>query len=102
LDTHTKNRHAARDNAGRNILGNVQATLRNRFAMPEVAICSDNIVLLALSQGILFKDEWLEYPPEFFIQHLSGCLPLLVPLLQRNIPVLDWNRKGSDHYEAVP
>jgi hypothetical protein len=39
--------------------------------MPYVAIWTENGVIPALSVGILFKGERLEYPPEYFIQHLS-------------------------------
>jgi hypothetical protein len=40
---------------------------------------------------MLFKGEWLEYPPEYFIQHLMVCLPLFIQPLLKNIAVLDWN-----------
>jgi hypothetical protein len=69
--------------------------------MAEVAICTENIVIPALGVGILFKGERLEYPPEYFIQHLSVCLPLLIQPLLRKIAVLDRNRLESDHYEGV-
>jgi len=68
--------------------------------MPEVAICTENIVIPALSDGILFKGERVEYPPEYLVQHLSVCLPLLIQSLLRNIAVLDRNRQESDHYDA--
>jgi len=29
----------------------------------------------------MFKGDWLEYLPEYFIEHLSVCLPLLIQLL---------------------
>jgi hypothetical protein len=60
--------------------------------MPEVAICMENIVIPTLDAGILFKGEWLQDPPEYFVQHLSVCLPLLIQLHLRTIAVLDWNR----------
>jgi len=49
----------------------------------------------------LFNDEKLEYLPEYFIQHLSVCLPLLIQPLLRNIAVLDGIRQESNHYDAV-
>jgi hypothetical protein len=61
----------------------------NRFATPEVAICTENLVIPARSAGILFKGEWVEYQPEYFVQHLSVCLPLLIQPFLRNIAVLD-------------
>jgi hypothetical protein len=33
------------------------------FATPEVAICTENIVIPALRAGIVLKGERLEYPP---------------------------------------
>jgi hypothetical protein len=69
--------------------------------MSEVAICTENVVIPALGAGIVFKSERLEYPPEYFVKHLSVCLPLLIKPLRRNIAVLDWNRQKSDHYYAV-
>jgi len=69
--------------------------------MPEVAICTENIVIPALGVGILFKGEMLEHPPEYFVQHLSVCLPLLIQPLLRNIAVHDRNRQESDHYAGV-
>jgi len=33
--------------------------------MPEVAICTENVVIPALSAGIVIKGERLEYPPEY-------------------------------------
>ena len=58
-------------------------------------------VIPALGAGIVFKGEWLEYPLDFFVQHLSVCLPLLIQLLLSNIAVLDWNRQESEHYDPV-
>jgi hypothetical protein len=60
--------------------------------MPEVAICTENVVIPTLSDGIEFKGERLEYPPEYFVQHLTVCLPLLIQPFLRNIAVLDLNR----------
>jgi len=45
--------------------------------------------------------ERLEYLPEYFVQHLSDCLPLLIQPLLSNIVVPDWNRQESEHYDAV-
>jgi hypothetical protein len=69
--------------------------------MPEVAICTENVVIPALGIGILFTGERLEYPPEHIVQHLSLGLPLLIQPLRRNIGLLDRNRQESDHYDAV-
>jgi hypothetical protein len=49
----------------------------------------------------MFTGESLEYPPDYFVQHLSVCLPLLIEQRLRNITVLDWNRQESDHYDGV-
>jgi hypothetical protein len=57
--------------------------------MPEVAICTENVVIPAPGAGIEFKGERLESPPENFVQHLTVCLPLLIQLLLRNIAVCD-------------
>jgi hypothetical protein len=46
--------------------------------MPEVAICTDNVVIPTLGIGIVFLGERLEYPPEYLLQHLSVCMPLLI------------------------
>jgi len=56
--------------------------------MPDVAICTENLVIPALSTGMLFDGEWLEYPPEYFIQHCSFCLPLLIQPLRRILQFL--------------
>ena len=69
--------------------------------MPEVAICTENIVIPTIGIGILFKGVRLEYPPEYFVQHLSVCLTLLIQPLLRNIAILDWNWQESDHYNGV-
>jgi hypothetical protein len=60
--------------------------------MPEVAICKEHVVIPALGARIEFKGERLEYPPEYFVQHLTVCLPLLIQPLLRNIAVLVRNR----------
>jgi hypothetical protein len=49
----------------------------------------------------LFTGEKQEYLLGHFIQHLSVSLLLLIQPLLRNIAVLDWNRKESDHYDAI-
>jgi len=69
--------------------------------MPEVAICTENVVIPALGAGIVFKGERLEYPPEYLIHHLSVCMPLLIEPFLRNIAVLDRNGQESDQYDAV-
>jgi hypothetical protein len=69
--------------------------------MPEVAICTENVVIPALGVGILFKGERLEFPPVYFIQHLSVCLLLLIQPLLRIIELLERNRQESDHYYGV-
>jgi hypothetical protein len=61
----------------------------NRFVKPEDAMCTENVVIPALGVGISVKSERLEYPPEYFIQHLSVCLLLLIhPLLRRSATTL--------------
>jgi len=74
---------------------------RYRFATPEVAICTENVVIPTLGIGILFKGARLEYPPGYFVQCISDCLPLLIQPVRRNIAVLDWNWQESDHYDGV-
>jgi hypothetical protein len=69
--------------------------------MPEVAICTVNVVIPALGIGILFKGGRLEYLPDYFVQHLTVCFLLLIQLLLTNIAVLDWNQQESDHYDGV-
>jgi hypothetical protein len=71
------------------------------FAMPEVAICTENLVIPALGAEILFRGERLEYPPEYLIQHLPVCLPLLIQWLLGNIAFLDRNWQESDRYKDV-
>jgi hypothetical protein len=37
------------------------------FATPEVAICTEHIVIPTLGIGILFKAQWLEYALEHIV-----------------------------------
>jgi len=69
--------------------------------MPEVAICTQNIVIPALGVGILCNGERLEYPPEYCVQHLSVCLLLLNQLVLRKRAVLNRNWQESDNHDAV-
>jgi len=69
--------------------------------MPEVAICTEKVVIPALGTGILIEGERVEYPPEYLVQHLSVCLPLLIQPHLRNIAVLDRNRQESEYYDAL-
>jgi hypothetical protein len=69
--------------------------------VPEVAICTENIVIPAFGAGILFTGERLEYPPEYLVQLLSVCMLLLIQSLQRNIAVRDRNQQESNHYDDV-
>jgi hypothetical protein len=48
-----------------------------------------NVEIPALGAGIELKGERLEYPPEYFVQHLTVCLPQLIQPLLRNIAVFD-------------
>jgi len=68
--------------------------------MPQVAMCTKNVEIPAHGVRILFKAEWLEYPPVNFVQHLSVCLVLLIQPHLTNVAVLDWNRQESDHHDA--
>jgi hypothetical protein len=69
--------------------------------MPAVAVCTENDVIPALSAGIVFKCERLEYPPEYLVQPLSVCMLLLTQPLLQNIALLHWNRQESGQYDAV-
>jgi len=69
--------------------------------MPEVAIGTQKVVIPALGAGVLFQCERLEYQLEYFVQHFSVCLRLLIQPLLRDIAVLDWNRQECDQYNAV-
>jgi len=69
--------------------------------MPEVTTCTENVVIPALGVGISFKQVRLEYPLEYFVQHLSFRLPLLIQVLLSTIAVLNWNRQESDPYNGV-
>jgi len=60
-----------------------------------------NVVLPPPGTGIVCTGEWLESTLEYFVEHLSVCLPLLIQPLLRNFLVLDWNRYEGDHYDAV-
>jgi hypothetical protein len=48
-----------------------------------------NVEIPALSAGIEFKGERLEYLPEYFVQHLTVCLLQLIQPRLRNIAVFD-------------
>jgi hypothetical protein len=69
--------------------------------MPEVAICTENVVIPTLGIGILFQGERLVCPPEIFVQHVPVCLPLLMQPVLRNIAVLDRSGQERDHYDGV-
>jgi uncharacterized circularly permuted ATP-grasp superfamily protein len=69
--------------------------------MPEVAICTETIVITACGTGIFYNHGTLEYLPEYFIQYLSVCLPLLIQPVLEHIVVLDSNRQDSNHYDVV-
>ena len=69
--------------------------------MRDVAIYIENVVIPALGAAILFKNLSLKYLPEYFEQHLSVCLPLLIKPLLSNIAVPDWNSLESDHYNPL-
>ena len=69
--------------------------------MPEVAICTENVVIPAPGAGILLTCGRLEYPPEYHVQHLSVCVLLLIHQCLRDIAVLDQNRQESDPYDAA-
>jgi hypothetical protein len=60
-----------------------------------------NIVIPTLVVGILYKGERMEYLPEYFVQHLSVGLPLLIQPLLRNIALLDWNREEGNNHDIV-
>jgi hypothetical protein len=73
----------------------------NLLPMCEVAIFTENIVIPALGAGMMFKAGWLEYPPEYLIQYLSVCLPLLIQLYLINIAFRDPNWQDGGHYNAM-
>jgi hypothetical protein len=60
-----------------------------------------NFVIPALGAGFVLKGERLEYLPEYFIQHLSVCLLLLIQPLLWQIEVLDRNQQERDYYNVV-
>jgi hypothetical protein len=59
--------------------------------MPEVAICTENVVTPAVGAGILSKSERQEYSAEYFFQHLAVFLLLLISTLRSTIHVFDLN-----------
>jgi hypothetical protein len=69
--------------------------------MPEVAICTENVVIPTLGAGILCQGKRLEYPLKYFVQHHSVCSLVLIQPLPRNNAVLDWTWLESDPYDAV-
>jgi hypothetical protein len=69
--------------------------------MPEDTICTENLLIPALGAGIDFTRERLEYPPEYFVQYLKLCSPLVIQPLLRNIAVIEWNWWEIDHYDGV-
>ena len=79
----------------------MQAMLQNWFAMPEVAICTENVVTPPLGAGMLSNGESLEYAPQYSVQHPSVRVPLLIQPHLRNIAVVDRNWQESDNYDAV-
>jgi hypothetical protein len=64
-------------------------------------MCPENVVILALSAGILFKVERLEWPLVYLLQHLSVYLPQLIQPHLRNIVVPHLNLQDRDHYNTV-
>jgi len=68
-----------------------------RFATPEVAICPEIVVLPALSAGNVFTGERLKYLPEYLVQPLSVCMPLLMQQFLWNIAVLDRKQQKGNH-----
>jgi hypothetical protein len=75
--------------------------LQNLYASTEVGIWQGTMEIPTLNTGVLFRGQWLEYLPEYFIQHLSGWLPLLIQAFHKRITMLEWNWEGSDCYNAV-
>jgi hypothetical protein len=68
--------------------------------MPDVPLCTENLVIPTGGAGIEFNVERLEYPLEYFVPHLTVCLPLFILPLLRHITVLDWNQQGSNDYDT--
>jgi hypothetical protein len=64
-------------------------------------MCPENVVIPALSTGILFKVELLECPLVYLLQHLSVHLPQLIQPHLRNIVVHHLNLQDRDHYNTV-
>jgi hypothetical protein len=75
--------------------------LFNCFATPEVAIGTENILIPTLGNRVVFNDDGLAYPPEYYVPHLLVCMPRLYKPLLSNIVVLEWNWHESDHYETA-
>jgi hypothetical protein len=69
--------------------------------MPEVTICTENIVISALGNWILFKCGRLGSQLVYFVQHLSVSLLLLIQPVLTNIVHFDCNQQESDDYDAV-
>jgi len=69
--------------------------------MTKVAISTENVVIPYPGAGMLIKVEWLEKPPEYFVQHLPISSQLLTQQLLRNNPVQHWNWYESYHSDAV-
>jgi hypothetical protein len=74
---------------------------KNRFVAPEVAIWTENVVIPALSAGIVFEGERLVYPLVYLVQHLSVVVTMVIqPHLKSNM-FLDGNRQESDDYNTA-
>jgi hypothetical protein len=73
----------------------------NRFATPEVAICTENNEIPALRAGNWLDGKRLVYLRDHFVQHLLVCLPLLIQPLLWDIVILHWNRQESDHWDII-
>jgi hypothetical protein len=43
------------------------ASYKNWFAIPDIAICTEDVVIPALGFGILFKGDRPKCPPEYFL-----------------------------------
>jgi len=67
----------------------------NWFAIFDVTICTENVGIPTLGARISIEGERLEYLPEYFFQHLSIGLPLLMPLLRMQIAVWYWTSAGE-------
>jgi hypothetical protein len=69
--------------------------------MPEVTICTENVVIPALGAAILFKCERMENLIEFFVWHLPVCLLLLIEPHLRYIAGVACNRQESEYDAGV-